>query len=141
VRYINPYFDTAIHTEEESMKKSFLRLLVTTLLLAIIIGALVSIVGWLLRWHTTTQFSNALFWPGAILIVFGILSVMGGYSMRSNFGMLYSQSASDMNLRERTQRLAADMTQGYSTFIFLCLTGVFLIGLAVLIGSIFSTIQ
>jgi hypothetical protein len=46
-----------------------------------------------------------------------------------------------MNLRERTQRLAADMTQGYSTFIFLSLTGVFLIGLAVLIGSIFSTIQ
>ena len=75
------------------------------------------------------------------MIVFGILSVMGGFSMHSNFGMLYSQSASDMNLRERTQRLAADMTQGYSTFIFLCLTGVFLIGLAVLIGSIFSTIQ
>jgi hypothetical protein len=119
------------------MKKSILRLLATTLILTFIIGAIVACIGWLLRWHSTTQFSNAMFWPGAILIVLGLLSVTGGYGMRSNFGVLYSQSAGDMNLRERTQRWVSDMTQGYSTFILLCLTGAFLIGLAVLIGTIF----
>jgi hypothetical protein len=100
------------------MKKSVLRLLATTLIFAIIIGAIVACIGWLLRWHSTTQFSNAMFWSGAILIGFGLLSVMGGYLNRSSFGVLYSQSAGDMSMRERTQRWVTDATQGYSTFIF-----------------------
>jgi hypothetical protein len=123
-------------TEEKILKKSVLRLLATTLIFAIIIGTIVACIGWLLRWHSTTQFSNALFWPGAILIGFGLLSVMGGYRNRSSFGVLYSQSAGDMSMRERTQRWVTDATQGYSTFIFLCLTGGFLVGMAILIGSI-----
>ena len=120
--------------KENIMKKSFLRLVGTTLLLALMIGMLVSGVGWLLGWRTSVQFSNGLFIPGGILVVLGILSVMGGYGMRSDFHVVYSQSAGDMSNAERAQRWAADMTQGYSAFIFLFLTGGFLVGLAVLAG-------
>lgn len=91
----------------------------------------------MLGWNTTTQFSNGLFWPGGILIVFGILSVMGGYTMRSNFGVLYSQSSGNMSISQRTQRWVADMTQGYNAFIFFFLTGGFLIVLAISIGNFY----
>ena len=119
------------------MKKSFLRLLGTTLLLALIIGILVASIGWFLGWKTSTQFSNALFFPGGICIVMGIFSILGGTSMRSHFGVQYSQSAGDMSIGDRTKRWVADMNQGYGAFIFLFLTGGFLISLAVLIGIIF----
>ena len=117
------------------MKKSFLRLVGTTLLLALLIGIIVASIGWLLGWKTTTQFSNGLFLLGGILVVLGILSVMGGYGMRSDFHVVYSQSAGEMNIAERGRRWAADMTQGYSAFLFLFLSGGFLIGLAVLVGQ------
>ncbi len=119
------------------MKKSFLRLLGTTLLLILIIGILISIVGWFVGWKTATQFSNAFFLPGGICIVIGILSVVGGYSMRSDFKVLYSQSAGDMSTSERAKRWVADMSAGYGTFIFMFLTGGFLILLAIIIGSVF----
>jgi len=120
------------------MKKSILRLLGTTLLVAIMIGILASIIGWLLGWKTGTQFSNGLFLPGGIVIILGILTIMGGYGMRSDFHVLYSQSAGSMSIQERTQRWMADMSQGYSTFIFLLLSGGFLICLAILVGTVFK---
>ena len=120
------------------MQKSILRLLGTTLLLAILIASLASCLGWLMGWKTSTQFSNGLFLPGGILIVLGILTIMGGYGMRSDFHVIYSQSAGTMSIQERTQRWMADMTQGYNTFIFLLLTGGFLIGLAVMVELVFK---
>jgi hypothetical protein len=120
------------------MKKSILQLVGKTLALAILIGVLAGCVGWLLGWKTSTQFSNGLFLPGMLLIGLGILSVVGGYGMRSDFHVVYSQSAGSMNIQERTQRWMADMTQGYSVFIFLLLSGGFLIGFAVLVGIIWE---
>jgi hypothetical protein len=114
-----------------------LRLLAITFALACIIGIVTASIGLLLHWNTTTQFSNGFFVTGAILVVLGILSVMGGYGMRSNFGVVYSQSAGDMNTLERSKRWVADMAQGYNAFIFLLLTGVYLIGLAILVPTIF----
>lgn len=117
------------------MQKPILKLLAITLLIAFAIGALVSVIGWVLGWNTPTQFSNGLFIAGAILIALGVLGVMGGYKMRSDFGVIYSQSAGDMNISERTQRWVSDTAQSYGTTAFLTLTGAFLMGLAVLIGS------
>jgi hypothetical protein len=97
-----------------------------------------ALVGWLLHWNTTTQFSNGFFGAGAILIVLGLFSVVGGFGMRSDFKMLYSQSAGDMNTLERSRRWIADMAQGYAFFSFLLLTGLFLIGFAILIPNVFG---
>ena len=119
------------------MKNPFLRLIAWALLLSLLIGLLVSGAGWMLGWHTSAQFSNGFFWSGGILIILGVLSVAGGYSMRSNFNVVYSQSAGDMNLGERTKRWVADMSQGYNTLIFLTLAGGVLVVLAILVGSTF----
>jgi hypothetical protein len=114
-----------------------LRLLAITFALACIIGLVTALVGWLLHWNTTTQFSNGFFGVGGVLIVLGIMSVMGGFGMRSDFKMVYSQSAGDMNTLDRTKRWIADMAQGYAFFSFLLLTGIFLIGVAILIPNAF----
>lgn len=114
-----------------------MRLFVTALLISFVTGLIVLVIGLLLKWQTSTQFSNGLFWAGILVIVFGILSVMGGYGMRSDFKVLYSQSAGNMNLGDRSRRWVADVTQGYNTLIFSVISGGILIGLAILIGGIF----
>jgi hypothetical protein len=114
-----------------------LRLLAITFIIACAIGLVVTSIGWVLHWKSTTQFSNGFFGAGAILIVFGLLSVLGGFGMRSDFKLLYSQSAGDMNTLERSKRWMADMTQGYGLFLFLLLPGTFLIGVSILVANIF----
>jgi hypothetical protein len=114
-----------------------LRLLAITFVLACATGLVIGSVGFLLHWNSTTQWSNGFFGAGALLIVIGLLSVMGGFGMRSDFAVLYSQSAGDMNTLERSKRWIADMAQGYNLFLFLLLTGIYLIGLAILIPNVF----
>ena len=114
-----------------------LRLLAITFVLACVIGLTNAFIGWLLHWNSTTQFSNGFFGAGAILIALGLLSVMGGFGMRSDFKMLYSQSAGDMNTLERSKRWIADMTQGYGLFLFLLIPGILLIGVSILVANIF----
>ena len=113
-----------------------LKLVGITFAIACVIGLIILSIGWLLKWSTATQFSNGFFGTGAALIVLGIMSVMGGYGMRSNFGVLYSQSAGNMNTLERSKRWIADMEQGYSSFVFLLLIGIYLVAVAVLIPII-----
>jgi hypothetical protein len=122
---------------KERIMIRILRLLAITFIVACAIGLVVASIGWLLHWNTTTQFSNGFFGAGAILIVLGLLSVLGGFGMRSDFKMLYSQSAGDMNTLERSKRWMADMTQGYGLFLFLLIPGVFLIGVSILVSNIF----
>jgi hypothetical protein len=114
----------------------YIRLAGTAALIAILAGLIVLGIGWLGRWHSALQFSNGFFTAGAIVIVLGLLSVMGGFSMRSDFRVLYSQSAGDMNLADRSRLWMADITQGYGVLILLAIAGFLLIGIAVLIGSL-----
>lgn len=118
------------------MKKS-IRSLVKSLIISGIISVMLVVAGLLLSWKTTIQFSNAFFWAGAILIVFGVLSIFGGYGMRSDFGVVYSQSAGDMNILERTKQWITDTEQSYSIYILLLISGGILMLLSVLIGEIF----
>jgi hypothetical protein len=115
-----------------------LRFLAIAFVLACLVGLLTGLIGWLLHWDSTTQYSNGFFGAGAILIVIGLLSVMGGFGMRSDFKMLYSQSAGDMNTFERSKRWIADITQGYGFFGFLFLSGILLIAVAILIPALFK---
>jgi hypothetical protein len=119
------------------MKSPILRLFATTFVLALLVGILISIVGWFLGWNTSTQFSNGLFITGGVIIVIGLFSTLGGYNKRSDSFLAYTQSAGNMNLEERTRRMAADMLQEYRAVVFLTLTGGFMIGMAILVGSLF----
>ena len=114
--------------------------LVKSLIICGIVSILLVVMGLLLKWKSTIQFSNAFFWAGAILVIFGVLSIFGGYGMRSNFGVIYSQSAGDMNILERTKQWIADTEQSYSIYILLLFSGVVLMLISVLIGEIFKLI-
>ncbi|HOW92549.1 MAG TPA: hypothetical protein PK883_09555 [Anaerolineaceae bacterium] len=118
--------------------KKLIHSLVKSLIICGIVSILLVLVGLLLKWKSTIQFSNAFFWAGAILVVFGVLSIFGGYGMRSNFGVIYSQSAGDMNILERTKQWIADTEQSYSIYILLLFSGVVLMLISVLIGEIFK---
>ena len=99
------------------------------------IALVILLMGYFLQWDNPVKYSNAFFWAGAILIIIGLFSVTGGFEQRGNFGMTYAQTAGHANIAERNQRMAADITQRYGSMIFLVLTGLLLIGVAVLIGQ------
>jgi len=120
----------------EKIMPRILKLLLLTLAAACAIGAIVAGIGWLAQWQSATQFSNGFFFAGSAVIVLGVLSVMGGYKMRADFGVLYSQSAGDMNALKRSQRRIADTLQAYSASVLLFLVGAILIGFAILIPNL-----
>jgi hypothetical protein len=99
------------------------------------ISLLVLLIGYFLHWSDPFKFSNGFFTVGALLVVLGILSIGGGFAQRANFGVLYGESAGQMSSPERARRMVADITQRYGSFIFLLLTGLFLIGISVIVGS------
>ncbi len=101
-----------------------------------ILSVLLGGIGWALGWRTSTQFSNGFFIGGAVLIVLGVFSVMGGFAQRADFKMTYARTASPANIGERAKQMVADINQGYNALIFLTLTGALLIGIAVLIPNL-----
>lgn len=119
----------------ENSGKLILRLAGKILGTTALISLVVLLFGYFLHWKDPFHFSNGFFTAGAILIVLGILSITGGYAQRSNFGILYSESAGQMSTPERTQRMVADMTERYGGFILLLATGLLLMGISLVIGS------
>jgi hypothetical protein len=57
--------------------------------------------------------------------------------MRSDFGVVYSQSAGDANILERTKQWIADTEQSYSFYVVLLISGAILMLLSVLIDLVF----
>ena len=97
----------------------FLRLLAITFGIACIIGLVTSSIGWFLGWKSSTEFSNGLFWVGAILAIFGYYSYSGNYDMRRNLHVHISQAAGNVNIFERTKRWLIDTEESYNFFFFL----------------------
>jgi hypothetical protein len=115
-------------------KHHFLRLAGKILGTTALISLAVFLAGYWLHWNQPVQYSNAFFTAGAILIVLGVYSVAGGFFQRANFGITYAESAGQANLAERNQRMAADITQRYGSMIYLMITGLLLLLIAVRIG-------
>jgi hypothetical protein len=121
------------------MKKIALRTIRLTgaaALIALITGLMVSGIGWLAGWHTAAQFSNGLSGTGSVIFVLGILSLMGGYRMRSSMRVANSPPAGGMNLGDRTRQWMADVTQGYNTVVLLGMAGILLVGISILLGRL-----
>lgn len=119
----------------ESSRKPILRLGIKILKTTAVISLMVLVAGLILRWNEPTKFSNGFFAAGAILIIASLLTVTGGFTQRSNFGVMYTETAGQANSAERGQRMAAEITQRYGTFIFLVATGSVLIGISIAIGE------
>ena len=119
---------------ESAMKNTILRILISAILFSLISGIVVSIIGLMLGWNTSTQFSNGFFWAGVIMIAIGIISFQG-YSQRTDSTLpVYLDPA------ERSNLWAADTLHGKNLMAFLGISGLLLFGLsflAILVGRLF----
>jgi hypothetical protein len=118
-------------------KHHFLRLADKISGTTVLIALAVFLTGYLLHWSQPAQYSNGFFTAGAIVIVLGLFSVTGGLAQRSNFSILYAETAGQANIAERNKRTATDIMQRYGDMIFLLVTGLLLILIAVLIGQLY----
>ena len=122
------------------MKNSILRILISAILFSLISGIVVSIIGLMLGWKTSTQFSDGFFWAGTIVISIGFVNLLGMFSQRTVSGLQYSQSAVHLDTAERFKIWEADILHGYNLLDFLGTTGLLLFGLAglaILAGRLF----
>jgi hypothetical protein len=113
------------------MKNTIRRILISAILFSLISGIVVSIIGLMLGWKTSAQFSDGFFWAGFIMIAVGFISFQG-YSRRTNDGpSVYVDPADHSNL------WAADTFHGKNLMAFLGISGLLLLGLALLVGRLF----
>jgi hypothetical protein len=117
--------------------KKFLSLLVKTFLIALFLGLLILSLEWLVGWRSTTQFSNGLFMVGAVLIAVGIFSALGSLPIRDDLQILWAESIGDFHVWERSQRWLAGMMTGFPGYSLLIMTGIYLVGFAVLVPQLF----
>ena len=121
----------------EKHEHHFLRLAGKILLTTVLISLAIYLAGNLLHWSQPTQYSNGFFVAGAIVIVLGVFSIAGGIAQRTNFDILYAETAGQAGIAERNQRTVSEITQRYGNMIFLLVTGLLLILIAVGIGQSF----
>jgi hypothetical protein len=122
---------------ENAMKNPILRILISAILFSLISGIVVAIIGLMLGWKTSTQFSDGFFWAGAIIISSGIMSILG---MLNQPIMPYKQSTYYLGKAELAKQWAADISQGHNILVFLGISGLLLLGLsglAILVGRLF----
>lgn len=119
------------------MKNPVLRVLINAILFSLISGVVVAILGLILGWQTSTQFSDGLFWAGAVFFAIGLVNLMGMFSQRTVNGLQFSQSAVHLDVTERFKIWDADLYRGYNLLTFLGTSGLLLFGLAGLVVSLF----
>jgi hypothetical protein len=116
---------------ELAMKNPILRILVSVILFSLITGIVVSLIGYLLDWKTSVQFSDGFFWAGLILISLGFISFQG-YRQRGREWPPVSLSPG-----ERAHLLDADILRGRNIMVFLGVCGLLMFGLSILILKLF----
>ena len=113
------------------MKHPILRILIFVILFSLIAGMVVSIIGYLQRWTTSTQYSNGFFWAGLILISFGFISFQG-YRQRGG-----EWPPPRLSPDERIHLLDADILRGRNILVFLGICGLLMFGLSYLVLKLF----
>ena len=122
------------------MKNPILGILISASLFSLLSGIVVAIIGLLLGWKTSTQFSDGFFWAGAIILSIGFVNLLGMFSQRTVSGLPYSQSAVHLDAAERYKIWEADILRGHNLLAFLGTSGLLLLGLsglAILVGRLF----
>jgi hypothetical protein len=116
---------------ESAMKNMILRILISAILFSLVSGIVASIIGLMLRWKTSTQFSDGFFWAGVIMIAIGLISFQG-----------YSQRTTDrlplhLGPAERSNLWAADTFRGRILMAVFGISGLLLFGLSFLVLRLF----
>ncbi len=113
------------------MKHTILRILIGAILLSLIAGIVVSIIGLMLGWKTSTQFSDGFFFAGVILIAIGSLSFQG-YRQRTMDG-----PSAHVDPADSSKLWAADAFRGKNLMAFFGISGLLLFGLSFLVLRLF----
>ncbi|MBV6395464.1 MAG: hypothetical protein HFACDABA_01040 [Anaerolineales bacterium] len=98
----------------------------------------VTALGWLVGWRTSTQFSNGFFILGAALAVFGAYSALSASKTRGKSGMSDAQSDNNASADGRNKRILADLAQGINTAYITTGIGLMLIVASILIPILFG---
>ena len=109
------------------MKNRILHILIGAILLSLISGVVVSIIGVIRGWNSSTQFSNVFFWAGIIMIAIGFISFQG-YGHRF-IGWLPDH----MDSADRANLWAIDIIRGKNLLAFFGISGLLLFGLSYLV--------
>lgn len=123
------------------MRNPRLRLLIGAILFSLISSIVVTIIGLILGWKTSTQFSDGFFWAGAIVISIGFVNLLGMFSQRTASGLQFSRSAVHLEMADLYKIWKADVLHGYNLLAFLGISGLLLFGLAglaIVVGRLYG---
>ena len=124
---------------KNTLKNTFLRVLISAILFSLISGILVSIFGLIAGWKTSIQFSNGFFEAGGVMLAIGFLA---GFGMRNQIGNARQpNSQPEANSTDEGFGLwVREILRGNNILFFLGISGLLLFGLAelaYLAGSLF----
>jgi len=91
------------------MKNPFLRILIGAVFFSLVSSIVITIIGLVSGWKTSTQFSDGFFWAGAILLSIGFVNLLGMFSQRTVSGLQLSQSSVHLDASERYKIWATDI--------------------------------
>jgi hypothetical protein len=116
---------------ESAMKNTILRILISAILFSLITGIVVSIIGLVRGWKTSTQFSDGFFWAGAIMISLGFIFFQGSSMRTTNWPVVHLDPA------ESSKLWAADTFRGKNLMASFGISGLLQFGLSFLVLRLF----
>jgi hypothetical protein len=116
---------------ESTLKNPTLRILISSILLSLISGIVVSITGLMLKWNTSLQFSDGFFWAGVIIIILGFISFQGYRQRTTDRLPLHLDPAILSNL------WAIDTIRGKYIMIFFGISGLLLLVMSYLVFKLY----
>jgi hypothetical protein len=123
--------------EKQGVLTGILRFLRTVVLIDLGILAAVGLVCLLGGWHTAYQYGGGLSLAGAVAIVIGLSSVVGGWGITRGGDYQYAQSVSEQDIQGRAQQAIEDIAQSYRFQILMTAVGVVSIAVGALIQTLF----
>jgi hypothetical protein len=115
-----------------------LRVLLAGVVTGLALSLLIALSGLIFGWRSSVEFSNGLFLAGSAAIIFGLLSLWGGFTSRGNFALTDIQTDGDMSIGERAKWLAIEVLRGYNVVGTMTVVGAVMIGISIISYQIFG---
>jgi len=112
---------------------NFIKSILLKVFIVVIIGSAIS---WFAGWRETTQYVDVLTTIGALIIVFGIISVLGDWKGRANFGYLYGRSSGKEDTIKYAKNEINDTVNKYLSNLYYIIIGLLTILTAIIIDKI-----
>ena len=114
-----------------TIKNPILRILISAILFSLLSGIVVAVIGLLLGWETSTQFSNGFFWAEIIMFAIGFISFQGHRQRGVDWPPAHLDPDKLFHLWE------ADTFRGKNLMAFFGISGLLLFGLSLLVLRLF----